>query len=201
MSRLGGCADAATVADLERRWAEPHRRYHTTQHLEAVLRDADALADDLRLDDDSRAVVTLAACAHDVVYDARPGDDERASADWAREALAGCGVDAPAVQRVVDLVLATITHTAAPADVAASILLDADLAILAAQPAEYEGYVAATRVEYSSVSDEDWRHGRARVLSALLDRDRLYLTELGRARWEARARANVTAELQRLRQQ
>ena len=41
-------------------------------------------ADEVGLDDDTAALVALAACAHDVVYDGRPGADERASAEWAR---------------------------------------------------------------------------------------------------------------------
>ena len=198
MGGLGGRTDAAVIDDLVSHWSQPHRRYHTAAHLEAVLREAASLGDELRLDDDSRAVVTLAACAHDVVYDARPGDDERASAEWARDALSRCDVEPGAVQRVVDLVLATITHTAEPADAAASVLLDADLAILAAEPAEYDAYAAAVRAEYPHVADDEWRAGRARVLGALLDRKALFSTEPGRARWEAQARANVAAELNRL---
>ncbi|WP_375499006.1 HD domain-containing protein [uncultured Jatrophihabitans sp.] len=194
--RVGPAADSAD--DLVRHYAEPHRRYHTATHVIAVLRDSAELADALGLDDVQRAVIALAACAHDVVYNARPGDDERASAQWAREALRMAGLAAAHVERVAQLVLTTLTHHTDPDDVPATALLDADLAILASAPDTYAAYVSAVRAEYAAVDDDGWRTGRAAVLSGLLDRPRLYLSEPGRMRWEAAARANVAAELGQL---
>jgi predicted metal-dependent HD superfamily phosphohydrolase len=195
----GNAASAAAGAeDLVRRYAEPHRRYHTATHVAAVLRDSAALAGELGHDSVQRAVVALAACAHDVVYDARPGDDERASARWAHDALSAAGVRPDLVEDAVRLVLATLAHDAAVDDTAAAALLDADLAILAAEPPAYSAYVLAVRAEYAAVADEQWRAGRAAVLSTLLDRPRLYLSEPGRRRWESAARVNVRAELAQL---
>ena len=197
---LGGRAHAAagSAADLVRRYAEPHRRYHTATHVVAVLRDCGVLADALALDARERSRVALAACAHDVVYDGRPGDDERASADWARSALSAAGLTPDHVEPVALLILATSTHEAHVDHVAATALLDADLAILAGPPDEYAAYVRAVRAEYAHVDDDGWRTGRAAVLHGLLDRPRLYLSEPGRARWEAAARTNVAAELAQL---
>jgi predicted metal-dependent HD superfamily phosphohydrolase len=198
--RLGGAPDAAAVgaADLARRYAEPHRRYHTATHVDAVVRDAGWLADELGLDDDDRAVVALAACAHDVVYGAQPGVDERASAEWARRQLRACGIAEEQVDRVAELVLATISHSPGTEDPAAPALLDADLAILGAEPEEYADYVAAVRAEYAAVPDDMWRSGRAAVLNALAARDPLYLTQPARRRWETQARTNVATELESL---
>jgi predicted metal-dependent HD superfamily phosphohydrolase len=79
------------------------------------------------------------------------------------------------------------------------VLLDADLAVLGSEPASYQAYVAGVRSEYSHVSVDDWRTGRARVLQSFLDRPTLFATPTGRARWEARARANLAAEVASLR--
>jgi predicted metal-dependent HD superfamily phosphohydrolase len=200
VGRLGGDLRAARAsgADLERRWAQAHRRYHTATHLEAILRDAAWLAGELGLDEAEHAVIALAACAHDVVYDARPGDDERASAEWARQALTGCGLADQVVERVAGLVLATIDHAAGDADPLAAVLLDADLAVLGSEPDDYERYVAGVRAEYAAVPDDEFRRGRASVLEALRARNPLFRTEPGRDRWEARARHNLDAELARL---
>ena len=197
---LGGRAEAAadSAAELVRRYAEPHRRYHTATHIEAVLRDGDWLADALGLDEQQRAVVALAACAHDVVYDARPGDDERLSSRWAREALHEAGVAPGPAEHSVQLILATLIHDARKDDAAAAALLDADLAILASPAEAYAAYVSAVRAEYAHVDDVGWRAGRAAVLSGLLDRPQLYLSAPGRAQWESAARANVGAELAQL---
>ena len=194
---LGGTEPVAqeAAADLAGRYAEPHRRYHNTDHVQSVLRDSAHLAGELRLEPAERAVLTLAVCAHDVVYDARPGDDERRSADWARVWLTRAGVAEQHVGRVEGLVLATLSHSAPAADVVAHALLDADLAILGAGRPGYDGYRQAVRAEYSAVDDASWRAGRSRVLESLLEREPLFLTAAGRERWETAAKANLRWEL------
>ncbi|TWP47949.1 hypothetical protein FKR81_30220 [Lentzea tibetensis] len=188
---LGGTPDPG---DLEERYAEPHRRYHNTKHVLAVVRDAAVLAEALGLSAQERALLTLAACAHDVVYDSKPGDDERASAAWARSHLTDLAPEH--VDRVSSLVLATITHSSD--DELARALLDADLAILGAPQQEYDEYRVAVRAEYAMYDDEAWRAGRAKVLSTLLSRDPLYVTKPARELWESTARANMARELQAL---
>lgn len=176
--------------DLDARYAEPHRRYHDTTHVRQVVRDAVALTDGR-----DRALVALAAWAHDVVYDGRPGDDERASAAWARRQLTAAGLADADITRVEALVLATLEHTAPPGDHLADALLDADLAILGADPAGYERYRLAVRAEYAHVTDADWRVGRAAVLRSLLAREPLYRTAAARDRWAVLARRNLVGEL------
>jgi predicted metal-dependent HD superfamily phosphohydrolase len=141
------------------------------------------------------ALVALAAWAHDVVYDGRPGDDERASAAWARRHLIAAGVGEADVARVEALVLATLDHSAPSGDRLAEALLDAELAILGADPVAYERYRLAVRAEYGHVADDQWRVGRAAVLRSLLAKEPLYRTPAARARWADQARHNLRAEL------
>jgi predicted metal-dependent HD superfamily phosphohydrolase len=187
VSALGG---TPVPTELVERYTEPHRRYHNLTHVRQVVRDAVALTEGR-----NRPLVALAAWAHDVVYDGRPGEDERASAAWARANLTAVRLDEADVARVEGLVLATADHTAPPGDRAAQALLDADLAILAAPPDEYERYRQAVRAEYAHVSDDQWRVGRAGVLRSLLAKDPLYLLA---HHWETAARRNLTAELAEL---
>ncbi|KAA2255494.1 HD domain-containing protein [Solihabitans fulvus] len=198
---VGGAEQAAagSGADLTRRYAEPHRRYHDTGHVLAVARDAAGLAADLGLGERDRALVTLAACAHDVVYDGEPGTDERRSAEWARRHLAEAGVAEDDVAEVERLVLATLSHRAAPEDLRALVLLDADLAVLGADPESYERYRLAVRAEYARFDDAAWAAGRSSVLADLAARNPLYATEPARARWDAAARRNLAHELTALR--
>ncbi|MCG8925244.1 hypothetical protein V1227_22730 [Lentzea sp. DG1S-22] len=188
---LGGAPDAG---DLMERYAEPHRTYHNTFHVVSVVRDSSALADAFAFSVEERAVLALAACAHDVIYDGEPGEDERASAAWARERLAD--LEEAHVRRVESLVLATITHSSD--DPLAHVLLDADLAILGSEPEHYERYSLAVRQEYSRYDDETWRAGRSKVLRTLLDREHLFVTEPARQLWGAAARTNLARELQSL---
>jgi predicted metal-dependent HD superfamily phosphohydrolase len=188
IATLGGAPDA--WPRLEARYAEPHRHYHTLDHAAAVARDSAWLAEGLG--DVERAIVAVAAWTHDVVYDAKPGEDERASADWAREALAG--VAEPHVERVEGLILATIKHDAPAGDALATALLDADLAILGAPEAKYAAYAEAVREEYAKYPDDVWREGRIAVLEGMLSRA-LYRSEAARTRWASAAAKNLTAEL------
>jgi predicted metal-dependent HD superfamily phosphohydrolase len=187
---LGGEPDEDTWRRLESRYGEPHRRYHTLDHAAAVARDSAWLAGDLGERD--RAVIAVAAWTHDVVYDAKPGEDERASAAWAREALAG--VAEAHIKRVEGLILTTIKHDAPEDDHLATALLDADLAILGAPEAKYAAYAKAVREEYAKYPDDVWREGRIAVLEGMLSRT-LYRSEAARTRWATTARTNLTAEL------
>jgi len=172
------------------RYAEPHRRYHTVAHLDAVVR---ALFLDLALDP---ASVELAAFFHDAVYDPRApaGQNERGSAALAASALGGLGLPSPTVAAVQRLVLTTAAHDAGD-DEDAAVLNDADLSVLGGPPDDYRAYVAAVRAEYGWLADENWRAGRGAVVANLLARPRLYATARGRDLWEAAARANLREEL------
>ena len=75
-----------------------------------------------------------------------------------------------------------------------ALLVDLDLAILAAPAERYAAYAAAIRREYAHVPEDQFRAGRAAVLAGFLARPRLYASPALAARWEAPARANLAAE-------
>ena len=178
-------------AELLRRYAEPHRRYHTAEHLAEVLDRVDELAGEA---DDAEAV-RLAAWFHDAVYDPARADNEERSAVLAERMLADTDLPAPAVAEVARLVRLTTTHDPAAGDRDGAVLCDADLAILAAPPERYAAYAAAVREEYAAVPDEAFRDGRAEILRGLLALPTLYRTRPARERWEAAARHNIETEL------
>ena len=183
--------------DVSSRHREPHRRYHGLAHLLHVLRSIDELLVTNPLDDPG--VVRMAAWFHDAIYDPRSATNEEDSAALARRRLPALEVSEPRVAEVERLILLTAHHlTTDPGDRAAAVLLDADLAVLATEPAVYEAYRNGVRAEYAHVSDEAWRSGRSSVLRSLLDRPHLFATGVMRGR-EPVARANLTAELASLR--
>ncbi len=189
-----GDVAGAGVAVLVR-YAEPHRRYHDLAHLDQVLRRVDELAAHASDID----AVRLAAWFHDAVYDIGAEDNEQRSADLARTVLRELRVGDAVVAEVERLVRLTATHDPSDSDADGAVLCDADLAILAADPAGYSSYAEAVREEYADVVDPAFASGRAKVLRSLLDRPSLYRTSYAHARWEESARANVAAELERLR--
>ncbi|MEU2781988.1 hypothetical protein [Streptomyces sp. NPDC007110] len=179
---------------LLKRWSEPQRRYHTVDHLAAVLEHVDVLAEYAT---DVEAV-RLAAWFHDAVYLPERSTNEERSARLAERALPEAGVPAERTAEVARLVRLTVTHDPEPGDLNGEVLCDADLAILAAPPSAYAAYTAAVREEYHFVPNDAFRAGRADVLRQLLAPPGLFRTPHGRERWEATARYNLTSELEML---
>ena len=182
--------------DLIRRYSEQHRRYHSVRHLHAVVSDVIAHR---HLCSDVQATV-LAAFFHDAVYAIGAADNEAASAELARSAMTSLGFERQACERVAQLVVATADHHL-PADDAlrddAAVLIDADLAVLAGDPADYRRYVERVRDEYAEIPDDLWRIGRGAVLESFLGRDRIYSTKDSQER-EVAARRNLSDDLSAL---
>ena len=177
-------------AELLAAWGEAGRTYHDLRHLGEVLSSLDALeAAGVAFD---ATTVRLAAWFHDSVYDGERDAEER-SATWAEDVLPAL-VDQRTVAEVARLVRLTETHRPEDDDPDGCALSDADLAILAAEPARYAEYVAAVRREYAHVGDDDFARGRAGVLEDLLAKPRLFHTEHGARSWEGPARANTGAQ-------
>ena len=171
--------------------AEPHRHYHTLEHVGEVQRVAGRLK--------GGPAVLLAAWYHDAIYDPKAKDNEAKSAELAERELAALGLPAEVVKMVSELVRSTAhfdggTFSGPEFDT----LHDADLAILGAAEARYTRYAADIRKEYAWVPEADYRAGRRAVLEAFLSRPRIYRTEVMCAEGEEAARRNMAAEVEGL---
>lgn len=187
-------------------WEQPHRAYHHSGHLSQMLTDLDRLYAH-RTQGSTPLPLVLAAWFHDAVYEGAPGEDERRSeqlAGTSLEPLVTAGLlSEEELQLVRLLVRATATHELPestelpagynPADI--EFFLDADIAILAAEPARYRRYLRGVRSEYSHFDDEAFRIGRTSFLHSVLERERIFLSERARELWEEPARTNLCGEL------
>jgi predicted metal-dependent HD superfamily phosphohydrolase len=191
--RLGARGDGgAMLRDLERHYGDARRHYHDLTHLDAVLEAFDGLRHLCDRPDEAEAALWL----HDVIW--RGGDDdEGASAAWGDARLAAAGVDGEVRERIAALVCAT-RHDGPPASRDAAVVQDADLAVLAADPATFDRYEAAVRREYAHVDDAAFRSGRAAVLRRFLERPAIFATAPMRDHAEGTARANLRRSLARL---
>jgi len=174
-------------------YSEPQRRYHTLQHLRECLAHFEAAASLAR----RPAEVELALWFHDAVYDPQRNDNEEHSAAWARASVLAAGCAEAHAERVAALVMATKSHRVPADDPDAALLLDIDLAILAASPARFDEYERQIRAEYVHVPETDFRARRAEILSGFLARERIYLTPVFHDALEARARQNLTRAVAR----
>jgi predicted metal-dependent HD superfamily phosphohydrolase len=178
---------------LRQRYDEPHRAYHTREHLEHCL----SLLAGARSQCEHPDEVALALWFHDAIYEPLRSGNEAASADWLVEVARTAGVAETSIARMHALVMAT-RHDAPVQRHDESILVDIDLAILGATPERFDAYEAQIRREYRWAPGPIYKAGRTRILQAFLDRPAIYATAMFHRRFEQAARANIARSLARL---
>jgi predicted metal-dependent HD superfamily phosphohydrolase len=186
-------SDDALFSRLVECYSEPHRKYHTRQHLQECF----AHLERVRLFAEHAGEVESALWFHDAIYDTRKKDNEERSAEWARESALVAGLSDDQANRIYQLVMATM-HNAVPVGQDAEVLVDIDLAILGAEVERFDEYEMQVREEYSWVPRPLYRRGRRKILQEFASRENIYSTEYFRIECEARARSNIARSLARL---
>lgn len=180
-------------AAILRSYGEPHRAYHTLQHLDECLGLLVEVRDLCRHADE----VGLALWFHDAIYDPHQNDNEARSAEWLTRVATEGGVAPASVARLRGLVMATC-HAAAPEDADARLLVDIDLAVLGAPPQRFDEYERQIRTEYRWVEEAVYRKVRGKLLQEFLARTSLYSTASFKQRFEAPARSNLRRSITQL---
>lgn len=172
--------------ELVGRNSEPHRAYHTLEHIGECLFYLDS-ARHLLL----RPIeVELAVWFHDAIYNPRRGDNEAQSALLAERQLTAAGAEDGIKTQMADLIRLT-THQDDHLTGDGAILCDIDLAILGAEPERFDRYDEAIRREYDWVPENVYRVERGRVLEHFLKRPHIYHTPFFSLRLENQARQNI----------
>lgn len=189
---------AGILGELRRRYAEPHRAWHTWPRIAEMLAEAEEVVGGIA----NRTAFILAILFHNAVFDLRRPDNAPRSAALMRSLLGG-QLAAPVLGRAEALILAMgrddIPETDDPSlrgDTA--LLLDMAHAVLGADPLAYAAHEAALRREHPHLPDEAWADGRAAALQMLLWRSRIYRTDRWYLAREMRARRNLEATVARL---
>ncbi|MEM9805335.1 MAG: hypothetical protein AAF959_08645 [Cyanobacteria bacterium P01_D01_bin.56] len=165
-------------------YGEPHRAYHTAQHIGECLALLDSLGELLTLQ--QLSVLELALWYHDMVYQPNARNNEQRSAD---EAVAFLN-DVTIAEWVQALIMAT-RHSTEPDGGLTNWIVDIDLAILGAAPDRFLQYEHQIRQEYAWLSAEVYGHKRRQAMTQFLERPRLYCSMLFFERFEHQARQNL----------
>jgi predicted metal-dependent HD superfamily phosphohydrolase len=186
---------------LKSRYDEPWRTHHAWHHpLSMIALTVEAEREGVRIVDGTACV---GFCLwHDAVYDPESphGRNERLSAALAASEMSAVA-DATSTARSCEATLATIGHMPVDTRLCPDIALnlDVDLSILGADETRYDLYDAVhIPKEYTHVEAVLFAARRAEILRGFLERDALYLTDWGRVRFEAKARANLARSIERL---
>ena len=171
-------------------YSQPHRRYHTLQHLDECLHHLDEVAVLAERPDE----VELALWFHDGIYQTHRADNEIRSACWARASVMAAGHNEIQADRIYNLVMATHhAHAAGTPD--ARLLADIDLAILGATPARFDEYERQVREEYGWVPTPLYQNRRRQLLRSFLARHDIYSSAPFRSTHEHQARENLSRSL------
>jgi predicted metal-dependent HD superfamily phosphohydrolase len=190
---LGVTPETNTFAQLQAAYAQKHRRYHTSRHLDECL----SLFDELKHLAERPAEVECALWFHDAIYDPMSKQNEERSANWAANFGGHVGVASEVVARIRAHIMAT-RHVSLPADNDSSLVVDIDLAILGATPNRYDEFERDVRREYRWVPRIIYRPKRAEILQSFLGRPRIYRWEPVYDRFESSARTNVAGAIRAL---
>ncbi|MFY9493424.1 MAG: N-methyl-D-aspartate receptor NMDAR2C subunit [Minisyncoccia bacterium] len=193
--RLGAQGDASAVYDdLVARYSEPHRAYHTLEHIGYCLDEFEQVRHIATNPD----AVELALWYHDAIYDTKAKDSEERSAVLVAEMVRNASLSDDLGQSVANLIMAT-KHTLAPTDPNVQLLVDTDLSILGQTEDKFDEYERQVRKEYEWVAEDAFVAGRSAILKLFLDRSTIYSTQFFHNKYEAQARANIARSLARLR--
>jgi len=172
------------------RYTEPQRRYHNLSHLEYIFEFIEKAG--LPLDRWCIDAILL----HDIVYDPEQSDNEEKSAELADTLLMNSDIYSQEDSNLVcQMILDTKSHSPTIKD--SEIVIDCDLAGLAASWDVYSKHTAAIQDEYSFLGDADFNEGRKKWIQSFLEREQIFYTDYGLDFLEYRARHNLTQELQR----
>jgi predicted metal-dependent HD superfamily phosphohydrolase len=178
-------------------YTEPHRRYHTDEHLADCLDVIDRFIPYVpNLD-----AIVLAIFFHDIVYDPQKTNNEAASVSRFESLYRRLQIPKDTALKVTPAIYAT-RHDGEPHDAISKAVVDVDLSVLALPTEEYdERYAWKIREEYSFVPDKAFKEGRAKILTGLLARPDVYHTEIFREAFEKKARENLHREIAILRRE
>lgn len=183
-------------ADLVRQYAEPHRHYHTLNHIQHCLSEFNsALASGFI----GPAWIRCAIWFHDAVYILGNSDNEHSSAEFARRVLTSAKVHHQDIHLITGLIIDT-KHSRRSSGPYGDMVRDLDLSILGQAEEvfdEYERQIVQEWVPHI-VSPEFFCSKRAEILKGFLAKKRIFSTRPFIWNYEERAQLNLKRSIARL---
>lgn len=184
-------------------YREPHRAYHTAQHINECLDLLDWCTQEfLPIGSPDHLVLQptleIALWYHDVVYQPQLSDNERRSAEQAAAFFLANDVAPELIDQVTSLIMTTC-HLNSPNSIAkapaelADWMVDIDLAILGASPQRFTQYESQIHQEYDWIPESMYRLKRKAVLAEFLGRSNIYQSVIFQQRFECQALRNLSS--------
>lgn len=183
------------IKNLQVIYNQPDRHYHNFKH---ILNVTDFIDENLEHFNNPR-IALWATLYHDIVYDthSKYNQNEDESAKFAVRQLSG-KLSNEELDHISNYINATANHYVKPGNTDLCLFLDADMSILGSSRKTYNEYAANIRKEYDWVPNKQYSNARAKVLLDFLDRDKIFITDIGKGMFEKKARENIKCELEGL---
>jgi predicted metal-dependent HD superfamily phosphohydrolase len=199
MFGIGEFESSALVAELKKKYEEPHRFYHTWEHVVELLNGLFERACATDMPQEEMAALGVAVLFHDSVYDVSRTyyrDNEIHSAEYAKRALSSRGVEGRRVENAYRLIRET-AHTGGekPTERLSMILHDLDMSVLGSSPERYALYVSDIIAEFGIYPGREFAKARLELLNAWIADEDLFVTEYGKRRFLSQARKNMESEV------
>ncbi len=172
---------------------EPHRRYHTLEHIKALFKHFDQLESQLNNPDS----IAFAIFFHDIIYDPKSSMNEDDSAELAKAYLKNLpSISENMIVKIKTMIIATKRH-GYNGDMDTAYFLDMDLSILGRPANVYKIYAENIRQEFKHIkNDLEFAVARRdRFLIPFLQKE-IYQTDFFKTRFEKQAKTNIQQEIE-----
>ena len=179
--------------DIENKYSDKKRHYHTLQHLENLLNELIAVKSEIQ----NWETILFTLFYHDIIYNSLKSDNEQKSADYAEQKMQTLSVPIEIIRNCKKQILATESHIFS-IDNDTNLFTDADLSVLGYSHETYTEYYQNIRREYNIYPDLVYNPGRKKVLLHFLNMDKIYKTPYFYSKYELQARNNLAQEIKLL---
>jgi len=191
-------ADHVYDSLIASQYSEPHRRYHTLEHIKhcfAELLGCRTSSTSFGSYNNQKLLpaVEMAIWFHDIHYNINEPKQELASSKVCidrciRMEISAVGHEAETMIKMSDHVP---YWDSAAINEAEKVFLDIDLSILGQDSYDYSIYEAQIRAEYKRVPDEIFYSKRKEILRGFLERPSIYYTDFFKNKYEEQAQFNL----------
>jgi len=177
--------------ELEKSYNFKSRYYHNLSHINELLQFYDKYEHELI----KKNVVLFAIFYHDIIYDIKKKDNEKQSAEFAKNSLKDLNIKQEIINFCYDYILATKKHNIDSSDTDLAYFLDFDMAVLGKDWEDYHIYTEKIRKEYQIYPSILYKKGRKKALESFLQTEQIYKTDAFFKLFEEQARKNIQKEI------
>lgn len=160
-----------TVEEIEKRYSEEHRHYHTLEHINFMVNGVYDLFDKKVISDNDKDILLVAAVFHDIIYKIGTTDNEKQSADFLLNNVEFIDqFQQNDINKAYDIIMDTEKHDTD--NELSKLFCDLDMSIISDSTfAELLRYEKQIYLEFQKYPYNIYKKGRIKFLRSMLNSD------------------------------